>query len=88
MIQDSPEDWDEESRRMGDIYRGSFLNIAANAFFTPRGGLFQARNLLSVAPVELNLSWELGNMIRQLFSVFPHTNGLGPAHSAPLSRRA
>ena len=69
IIQDSLEDWDEKSRRVGDIYRGSFLNIVVNAFFTSHGSLpvSQARNPLLVAPVGLDLSQGLGNSCFQFF---------------------
>lgn len=30
VMQDSPEDWDTESRTMGDIYRDATCNIAAS----------------------------------------------------------
>ena len=88
IIQDSTTDWERESLLMKDVYHGSFLNIAANAFFNPNGGLFQTRNPLSVTPVKIDLSLQPGNMIRRPFTVFPRAHGLGLLQSAPLSTRA
>lgn len=40
IIQDSNEDWLEESAKMVDIYRGAFLTLAATASSSDDGGLF------------------------------------------------
>ncbi len=40
IIQDSDLDWQEESRKMGDIYRNGFLTIAAVSSADSRGGCF------------------------------------------------
>ena len=43
IIQDSNEDWLEESAKMVDIYRGAFLTLAATASPSDGGGLFHTR---------------------------------------------
>lgn len=40
IFQDSKSDWQAESSRMGDVYSGSFCNIAATAATNPAGGIF------------------------------------------------
>jgi len=51
--QDDEEDWAEQARVMGDIYAGSFLNIAATGAENPHGGLFHKRNTSSIPPLRV-----------------------------------
>lgn len=44
IIQDSPSDWENESKKMGDIYLGAHLGIAATGTGDPSGGLFVQRD--------------------------------------------
>jgi hypothetical protein len=46
IIQDSTEDWNNESSSMGDIYMNCFCNIAATGAFDGRTGCFVDRNPL------------------------------------------
>ena len=55
IIQHSLSDWESESYKMGQIYRGSFLNIGANAYCNSNGGLFQQRDPYSVTPLRMTL---------------------------------
>jgi hypothetical protein len=73
---------------MKDVYHGSFLNIAANAYFTPNGGLFQTRNPLSVTPLKVNLMLQSNDSNQSTVALFPKAEGLGNLQSAPLSTRA
>ncbi|KAK1778151.1 heterokaryon incompatibility protein-domain-containing protein [Copromyces sp. CBS 386.78] len=52
IIQDSPgnQDWTRESAKMQEVYRNSFLNLAAGASSDSNGGLFKRRYPLSVVP--------------------------------------
>ncbi|KAK7425901.1 hypothetical protein QQZ08_007615 [Neonectria magnoliae] len=43
IIQDSKEDWEEQSAVMGDIYRGGYINIAAKAAANASVGCFVPR---------------------------------------------
>jgi hypothetical protein len=45
IIQDSEEDWETESSRMADIYRKSYLAIAAASATNSREGCFVEQNL-------------------------------------------
>lgn len=56
IIQDLMLDWEIESTRMCDVYRGSTINIAASASVDCDGGLFRQRDLLSVTPCMLDVS--------------------------------
>lgn len=53
IIQDSCEDWLDQSAVMGDIYRGSYLNIAATKSTDPHGGLFTTRNPVVITPLRV-----------------------------------
>jgi hypothetical protein len=44
ILQDSKDDWEKESAKMGDIYRNSFVTIAARAARNPEEGCFIARD--------------------------------------------
>ncbi|KAK3948811.1 heterokaryon incompatibility protein-domain-containing protein [Pseudoneurospora amorphoporcata] len=52
IIQDSPgnQDWTRGSAKMQEVYRNSFLNLAAGASSDSNGGLFKRRYPLSVVP--------------------------------------
>jgi hypothetical protein len=43
IYQDSPDDWRTESVKMGDIYAGGYMNLAAYASTNSHGGLVQSR---------------------------------------------
>ena len=49
IIQDSPADWLNEASKMGDIYRNSYLNLAASSARNGEEGLFRDKE-----PVLLN----------------------------------
>ncbi|KAK5685810.1 hypothetical protein LTS10_001923 [Elasticomyces elasticus] len=57
IVQDSDEDWRHEASRMGEVYRGSYCNIAATAAKDGRDGLFTRRTLLDVEPCQVKPSW-------------------------------
>jgi hypothetical protein len=43
IVQDDRSDWEVESKKMGDIYFNSFLNLAATHSPNSQGGLFSSR---------------------------------------------
>lgn len=53
IIQDSREDWLDQSAVMGSVYQGSYLNIAATKSTDPYGGLFTTRNPFVVTPLRV-----------------------------------
>ncbi|KAJ6006655.1 hypothetical protein N7451_004599 [Penicillium sp. IBT 35674x] len=53
IMQDSREDWLDQSAVMGSIYQGSYLNIAATKSTDPSGGLFTTRNPFVVTPLRV-----------------------------------
>ncbi|TKA74899.1 hypothetical protein B0A55_03762 [Friedmanniomyces simplex] len=57
IIQDCEEDWRNEAKRMGEVYRGSCCNIAATAAKDGRDGLFRRRTLLEVEPCRIQATW-------------------------------
>lgn len=50
ILQDSKEDWEKESMRMGEVYGQSFLTIAARAARNAQDGCFISRTV-STAPI-------------------------------------
>lgn len=50
IVQDSKQDWDDESVKMQYVYRNSVLNLAAGASPNSHGGLFNPRHPLSTVP--------------------------------------
>jgi hypothetical protein len=44
ILQDSKDDWETESAKMGDIYKNGFLTIAVRAARNPEEGCFVARD--------------------------------------------
>jgi hypothetical protein len=54
IVQDSREDWLQESSRMAQVYSRGLLNISATASDNGNGGLFQDALVLSTSPCILN----------------------------------
>lgn len=55
ILQDSAEDWLHEAKSMGDIYRGSFLTLAALGAADSSGGLFASRDPLMYSKCRVSL---------------------------------
>ena len=62
IIQDSEDDWREQSSQMPNIYAGAYITIASSANATPFDGLFDERNhqWTHEPPAKLNLGVEQG----------------------------
>ncbi|KAI0887732.1 HET-domain-containing protein [Annulohypoxylon maeteangense] len=56
IIQDSEEDWRDESATMQTVYRNGFLNIAALGATNDEGGCFFDRDPVLVKPTIINIS--------------------------------
>lgn len=50
IVQDSRDDWERESAKMGHVYANSAGNIAASASTDPEGGLFRSRDPETIRP--------------------------------------
>jgi hypothetical protein len=62
VIQDSPDDWEQESARMSGVYSGSYLNISASTSSDAQGGLYRRRNPLCWTSCIKNTKWRgVGN---------------------------
>ena len=59
IIQDSKEDWLQESVKMWAIYGNAFCNIAATSSSDSYGGLFHDRNGLSALPCKIQATWHI-----------------------------
>jgi hypothetical protein len=55
IIQNSTEDWKEQSATMGEVYSNSFCNVAATGAIDGRGGCFVDRNPAFVRSLTLQL---------------------------------
>lgn len=64
IYQDSKKDWMEESAKMGDIYMGCDLNLAALAAANSFGGLFRSRDPLSLFSCRVDNN-EFGELVVQ-----------------------
>jgi hypothetical protein len=71
IFQDSDEDWQKESKKMGDIYAYSLMNISAAGADDSNGGLFFARDATAVAPVQVDIAWPLYDCVGTSTQVSP-----------------
>ena len=58
ILQDSPEDWLQESSRMRDVYGYSLCTIAATGAENASFGCFRDRNPDHVRPIRVHANWE------------------------------
>jgi hypothetical protein len=56
IIQDSEEDWDTESAKMGDVYAGAVCTIASTGSSSADGGCFHERDCLTLSPCKIGVS--------------------------------
>ena len=57
IIQDSEQDWQEQSATIARVYSGSYCNIAAAHATDGTFGCFTTRNAASITPLKLDLNW-------------------------------
>lgn len=84
ILQDSHDDWIRESCKMKDIYRNSFLTVAATAASDPSRGCFRDRDPLLVAPIKYRVSLET----QKYQTIFNRHDWELAMDSSPLSKRA
>ena len=84
ILQDSHDDWISESCKMRDIYRNSFLTIAATGATDPYQGCFRDRNPSLVEPIKFCVS----NESAEHRIVFDREEMERSIHESPLSKRA
>lgn len=60
IIQDSQEDWQLEAASMHDVYKNSYVNIAATGASNDSLGCFAERNALLVQPCKVDAKWDWG----------------------------
>lgn len=71
IIQDSTEDWEQESFTMADVYGHAYCTIAASSAVDCNGGLFVPRNPLKVLPAIL--TWPSPSGVSEGLVVHPVT---------------
>lgn len=62
IIQDSPDDWSNESMRMTNVYANSYCTIAAAASADPDDSLFKERSLEDILPGSTKCNTTQGNV--------------------------
>ena len=87
ILQDDPEDWEHESKTMGDIYQGSFLTISASSSVDKDGGcLFADRQEVPKLSVPFNPKF---NELKEEFFLAKASRSFKElCVSGPLSTRA
>lgn len=86
IIQDSVEDWRQETATMGKVYKNALCNIAATGATDSSIGCFCDRNPLLAQPCQIEFQWDLplkGSFYCVDASLWPKNIG-----EAPLNRRA
>lgn len=86
IIQDSVEDWRQETATMGKVYKNALCNIAATGASDSSIGCFWDRNPLLAQPCKIEFQWDLplkGSFYCVDASLWPKNIG-----EAPLNRRA
>lgn len=88
IIQDSREDWSEESTKMGSVYAGAVCTIASTGSNSGDGGCFHKRNCLSLQPCKIGVhshdADSTGAIHIQQDDVFDFQRGVD---KSPLNRR-
>ena len=84
ILQDSHNDWISESCKMRDIYRGSFLTIAATGATDPYKGCFRDRNPSLVEPIKFCVS----KKTLEYRTIFDRNEMERAIYDSPLSKRA
>ena len=86
IIQDSKEDWQKESARMGDVYSQSHVNIAATASSDGSGGLYHRENSLAINPCLIEVT-ESNSQIPRTFLCYQETFWNEKVENGPLGKR-
>ncbi|KAK1986953.1 heterokaryon incompatibility protein [Colletotrichum cereale] len=87
IIQDSTEDWEMESVKMGTIYASSYLTIAASASKDPTGGCFVPRNTSGDVKVRFTVRNSGGSRPASIF-VRPRPRDFSDLPTSTLHSRA
>ena len=86
IIQDSTEDWQNESGLMRHVYKNAWLNIAATGAADSSSGLFFDRKPSLVSTGTVSISWE-GDLPKGMFYFFLRDFWEDGVGRAPLNRR-
>ena len=89
IIQDSVQDWQEQSALMGSIYRHSHINLAASSSDSSDGGLVFDRDPQSVQPLQVTCRFPFNEFAKpsRLYKIIPGKPYLNSIEKAPLNSR-
>jgi hypothetical protein len=90
IVQDSAEDWAEQSSVMGKVYQNGYCNIAATGAHDGRAGCFLERDpkLAQKCRVKLELNLRKFKLRHGLYDLVPRSLWDVGLYVAPLNRRA
>ncbi|EMD87842.1 hypothetical protein COCC4DRAFT_142716 [Bipolaris maydis ATCC 48331] len=89
IIQDDGDDWMREAASMSNIYRYSFINIAATGASDSSQGCFWERNPQQVVPTELDICWSNHRGRKTRYLIVPEPSlWARKLTEEPLNRRA
>ncbi|KAK0644312.1 heterokaryon incompatibility protein-domain-containing protein [Cercophora newfieldiana] len=83
IVQDSPDDWEKEAAKMGNVYRFSYLTIAAAYSEDSNGGILRAKYNESKSVMKCTV----GNAVGSVYVTFRHSD-FASLHKQPLHTRA
>jgi hypothetical protein len=86
IMQDSPEDWREESGIMGEIYQNAFCTLAATAAADGERGLFSGRDPRAINPCAVPVQSQAGG--QKLFYCVDHEDWTRNVSRGPLNGRS
>ncbi|KAF7507839.1 hypothetical protein GJ744_010003 [Endocarpon pusillum] len=85
IMQDSWQDWRQESSKMSGIYSNAVCNIAATGSSNPYGGLFQNRDVVVNTPCIVQTNWK--DDVNHLVVITDCSLDVDQVMHAPLNQR-
>jgi hypothetical protein len=87
IIQNSPDDWEDQCRKMSQIYMGSMVTIAGPAAVGAESGFLHPRRLLGQTTLQMADGKASGEVTITHFGVFENPYLLHPEQASPLAQR-
>ncbi|KAL6710926.1 hypothetical protein ACN47E_006801 [Coniothyrium glycines] len=90
IIQDDPQDWKQEAAMMGNIYRHSYVTLAASKAVDSRGGLYSSAHGVDSGPHRLSIDNDIDGTPCNLYAKLElrHMHSIDGERAFPLLTRA
>ncbi|GAB1312643.1 hypothetical protein MFIFM68171_02853 [Madurella fahalii] len=88
IIQDSKQDWAEQSAEMWQVYRNSYLNISATASRSPEDGLFRERPKNGLLPCIIHVGKQHPEFPEGNYRLYSESQWTRNVDDAPINSRA